>query len=142
MPKKQEIVIDTSAFFAGTKKLRSYIGRETKLSTIDLVIFEFTKAMETEIARAEGSGRTRRLELLRGLRDRFPGLLQDLEIEVRSPEFSSADVGRLYSMLSDGGCDSGDTMIWLKMQRVGLHTILTDNVSNWERLGAKVVDLG
>jgi len=71
----------------------------------------------------------------------FPQLLTDLEINVVSPEFSSGDVGNLYSMISKG-YDSGDAMIWLKMQKAGLDTILTDNVSDWKELGAKVIAFG
>ena len=49
----REIIIDTSAFFAKLTDLRSFIVKgKTKLSTIDLVIFEFTKLMQAE---SEGS---------------------------------------------------------------------------------------
>ncbi|MDG6934849.1 MAG: type II toxin-antitoxin system VapC family toxin [Nitrososphaerota archaeon] len=138
MSAKSPIIVDTSAFFAGTRKLRTIIEKGERLLTIDLIVFEFTKVLEDEIRRSVGSGNTKRAEMLRGLRDRFPKLLSDLEINVTSPEFSSTDVNRLYSMISKG-LDSGDAMIWIKMQKAGCDTILTDNVSDWRELGAKVV---
>src|SRR5437899_630757 len=129
------VVVDTSAFLAGTRKLKSIMERGDRLSTIDLVVFEFTKVMEDEIDRAKGSGKKARAKMLEAIRQRFPQLLTDLEIEVASPIFSSSDVGSLYSMIARG-YDSGDAMIWLKMQRAGWDTILTDNVSDWKELGA------
>ncbi|MDG6925940.1 MAG: hypothetical protein JRN09_05255 [Nitrososphaerota archaeon] len=136
--KKSPIIVDTSAFFAGTKKLRTIIEKGDRLLTIDLIVFEFTKVMEDEIQRSAGSGDTKRAAMLRGLRDRFPKLLLDLGISVTSPEFSSTDVNNLYSVISKG-YDSGDAMIWLKMQKAGWDTILTDNVSDWRALGARVM---
>jgi hypothetical protein len=138
MSAKPPIIIDTSAFFAGTKKLRSIIERGDRLLTVDLIVFEFTKVIEDEIQRSAGSGNTKRAAVLRGLRDRFPKLLLDLGINVASPEFSLTDVNHLYSMISKG-YDSGDSMIWLKMQKAGWDTILTDNVSDWRALGANVM---
>jgi len=141
MPAKPRVIVDTSAFFAATKKLHTIIEKGDRLSTIDLIVFEFTKVMEDEIDRARGSGNVARAKMLRLIRERFPQLLTDLEINVVSPEFSSGDVGNLYSMISKG-YDSGDAMIWLKMQKAGLDTILTDNVSDWKELGAKVIAFG
>ncbi|MBI2937174.1 MAG: hypothetical protein HYY22_03115 [Thaumarchaeota archaeon] len=137
---QKQVVIDTSAFFAGTKKIRSLIENGIKLSTIDLVVFEFTKVMETEIAQARRSGKTQRLELLQALKERYPKLLRTFEIEVKSPEFSIDDVDQLYTEISKGH-DSGDAMIWLKMQKAGLNTIVTDNTFDWINLGAKVINL-
>jgi hypothetical protein len=137
MSAKSPIIVDTSAFFAGTKKLRKIIEKGDRLLTIDLIVFEFTKVMEDEIRRSARSGNTKRAVMLRGLRDRFPKLLLDLGINVASPEFSSTDVNHLYSMISKG-YDSGDAMIWIKMQKAGWDTIVTDNVSDWRALGANI----
>ncbi len=138
MAAKPPVIVDTSAFFAGIRKLHAIVENGDRLSTIDLIVFEFTKVMEDEIDRAKGSGNVARAKMLQRIRERFPQLLTGLEIDVVSPEFSSEDVGSLYSMISKG-YDSGDAMIWLKMQKAGLDTILTDNVSDWKELGAKVI---
>src|SRR5271154_5650685 len=107
MPAKPPVIVDTSAFFAATKKLRMIVEKGDRLSTIDLIVFEFTKVMEDEIDRARGSGNVARAKVLGLVREMFPQLLTDLEIDVVSPEFSSGDVGSLYSMISKGH-DSGD----------------------------------
>ena len=138
MPSKSSVMVDTSAFFSGTKELREIIEKGNKLSTLDLVVFEFTKVMEEEIDEAKGAGKTARVELLQHLEERFPNLLKDLEIDPKSPAFTLDDLSELYSMVSRG-LDSGDAMIWLKMRRAGLDTILTDNTSDWKKIGAKVV---
>jgi len=138
MPGKTSVMVDTSAFFSGTKELRAIIEKGNKLVTLDLVVFEFTKVMEEEIDEAKGARRTTRVQLLQHLKERFPKLLKDLEIDLESPAFGLDDLSELYSMVSRG-FDSGDAMIWLKMQRAGLDTILTDNVSDWKKIGAKVV---
>ncbi len=140
MPKPQELVIDTSAFFAKTSKLRSFIEEGTKLSTIDLVVFEFTKLMEVEIREATKAKRQDRLDMLLAVKDRFPKLLNMLEIEIRSPEFSFDDLLKLYGEVAKGH-DPGDCMIWLKMQRAGLDSVITQNTSHWKKLGANVLPL-
>ena len=138
MKTTSQVVVDTSAFFAGTKRLREIMGKGVTLSTIDLIVFEFTKVMEDEINRARGAGNTKRAQMLRNIRDRFPQLLKDLDVDVASPTFSSADVSDLYSLIAKG-YDSGDAMIWIKMKKVGMGTILTDNISDWKKLGASVI---
>jgi hypothetical protein len=138
MSAKSPVVVDTSAFFAGTRKLRSILERGERLATIDLIVFEFTKVMEDEIDRANGSGKAARGKMLVEIRKRFPQLLNELEIEVASPMFLASDVSNLYSMI-EKGYDSGDAMICIKMQKLGWNSILTDNVSDWHELGASVV---
>ncbi len=103
------------------------------------MVFEFMKVMEDEIGKARAGGKRARLEMLEALRRRFPVLLKDLEVEVSSASFSSADMTKLYALVEVGHHDSGDAMIWLKMQNAGLHTILTDNVDDWKKLGARVL---
>lgn len=141
MATRPTVVVDTPGFFSGAKKLRTIIDKGDKLSTIDLVVFEFTKVMEDEIDEARAAGKSTRVQMLQHIKDRFPRLLKDLEIELESPTFTFEDLAELYSMISKG-FDSGDSMIWLKMQRAGLNTILTDNRSDWKRIGAKVISVG
>ena len=136
--KIQELVIDTSAFFAKISQLRSFIEQGTKLSTIDLVVFEFTKLMQVEIREATKAGKRDRLDMLKAIRDRFPELLSALGIEIKSPEFGTDDLLKLYAGIAKGQ-DAGDCMIWLKMQRAGLDYIVTQNTTHWKKLGANVV---
>lgn len=135
-----ELVIDTSAFFAKASKLRSFVVDErTKLSTLDLIVFEFAKLMQIEIRKAS-QRKSKRAEMLRAVRDRFPELLETLGIEIRSPEFNSSDLGKLYRLVADGQ-DAGDCMIWLKMQKIGLDSIITQNATHWKKLGADAIGL-
>ena len=78
--------------------------------------------------------------MLIAVRDRFPGLLADLGIEIKSPIFSWGDLPVLYEEIAKGQ-DAGDCMIWLKMQKIGLKSILTQNTDDWEKLGADVMTL-
>ncbi len=140
MRRLQELVIDTSGFFAKASKLRSFIEDGTQLSTIDLVVFEFTKLMEVEIREAAKAKKQDRLEMLKAVRNRFPELLRTLGIEIRSPEFRFDDLSKLYIEVCKGH-DPGDCMIWLKMQRAGLSSIITQDIAHWKRLGANVLPL-
>ncbi len=140
MPRLQELVINTSAFFAKASKLRPFIEDGTQLSTIDLVVFEFTKLMEVEIREAAKAKKQHRLEMLKAVRNRFPKLLRTLGIEIRSPEFRFDDLSKLYIEVSKGH-DPGDCMIWLKMQRAGLNSIITQDIAHWKKLGANVLPL-
>ncbi|MHB1907820.1 MAG: hypothetical protein ACYCQJ_02980 [Nitrososphaerales archaeon] len=135
-----EFVIDTSAFFSKASRLRSFVEEgKTKLSTLDLVVFEFTKLMQVEIRKASQK-KSKRLEVLKSIRDRFPELLTTLGIEIKSPQFALDDLAKLYDLVGQGQ-DAGDCMIWLKMQKAGLDSIITQNTSHWKKLGAKTVPL-
>ncbi len=140
MSAKKEVIVDTSGFFAGARKLRSLVEAGTKLATMDLVVFEFIKVIMDEINRAESSRRSQRLKVLNGLKARFPGLLRSLEVNLLAPGFTLEDLDWLYVESRDG-VDPGDAMIWLKMQRAGLDTIVTDNVADWQKLGANVISI-
>ncbi len=106
--------------------------------TIDLVIFEFVKTIEVEINEATQAKRQKRVEMLKAIKERFPKLLRSLEIEIISPQFSIADLEKLYAEVKNGK-DPGDCMIWLKMQNAGVNSIITQNISDWKELGANVV---
>jgi len=137
----REIVVDTSAFFAKITELRNIIVEgKTKLSTVDLVVFEFTKLMQAELREAAKTKRDERKKMLVAVRDRFPGLLADLGIEIKSPVFALDDLLKLYDEIAKGQ-DAGDCMIWLKMQKIGLKSILTQNTADWKKLGAEVMSL-
>ena len=84
--------------------------------------------------------RKERNKVLIVVRDRFPGLLADLGIEIKSPDFTGDDLIKLYSEIAKGQ-DAGDCMIWLKMQKMGLKSILTQNIGDWKKLGAEVISL-
>jgi hypothetical protein len=117
-----EIMMDTSAFFAKISDLRSLIADgKTMLYTIDLVVFEFVKLMQAEIGDARRKKREERVKMLIAVRERFPGLLDDLGIEIRSPNFTWEDLSELYVRLvkEQPQQDPGDWKIWLKMQKIG-----------------------
>ena len=134
----QEVVVDTSAFFAKIAMLRDFVTEgKSKLCTLDLVVFEFTKLLQAELRAAKKEERNK---MLIAVRDRFPGLLADLGIEIKSPGFDGDDLVKLYHEIAKGQ-DAGDCMIWLKMQKMGLKTILTQNVRDWKKLGAEVISL-
>lgn len=134
----QQIVVDTTAFFGKINDLRNFIAQgKSKLCTIDLVVFEFTKLMQAELRGAKSDERS---EMLIAVRDRFPRLLSDLGIEIINSSFGTDDLLTLYQEIADGQ-DAGDGMIWLKMQKLGLKTILTQNSRDWKRLGAEAVSL-
>ena len=76
--------------------------------------------------------------MLNAIKERFPKLLRSLEIEIMSPEFSIDDLEKLYDEVKNGK-DPGDCIIWLKMQNAGLNSIITQNISDWKKLGANVV---
>jgi len=138
----RELVIDTSAFFSKTSELKSLVkaGR-TKLCTIDLIVFEFFKLMQAEIRKEEVKKiKSKRLEMLKTIRDRFPDLLSTLEIEIKSPAFTFNDLKNLYDLIQSGQ-DAGDCMIWLKMRDAKLDSITTQNFSHWKKLGANVVPI-
>lgn len=137
---REALVADTSAFFAKISELRHFIEEEnTKLVTLDLVVFEFAKLMQSEIKDAKKTKREERVKMLTAIRDRFPELLANLEIEIISPTFGSEDLEKLYEVARDN--DAGDCMIWLKMQKAGLKSIVTQNTSDWKKLGANVVSI-
>ena len=139
MPEEsQKLVIDTSAFFSKSSRLGSLVQGGSKLLTIDLVIFEFVKTIEVEINEATQAKRQKRVEMLKAIKERFPKLLRSLEIEIISPQFSIADLEKLYAEVKNGK-DPGDCMIWLKMQNAGVNSIITQNISDWKELGANVV---
>ena len=135
------VLVDTSSFFSKAAELRKIITeKRVKLVTIDLVVFEFVKLMQAELNAALGKGRSERIKMLTAIRDRFPGLLRDLGIELVSPPFDLEDLGMLYGKkeAEKSTFDSGDYMIWLKMKKAGIDSILTDNVDDWKRFGAKI----
>lgn len=137
------IVMDTSAFFAPAQSLRDLLVESQASSasfvTLDLMIFEFLKVVEEEIAMARGKNNLRRLKVLQSLRERFTRLLDDLGIVVKVGEdFALADIEQACSSISKGH-ESGDSMIWIKMQKLGLDTILTEDLKHWKNLGAKVL---
>ena len=139
----REIIVDTSAFFAKISDLRKLmVDGKTKLSTLDLVVFEFVKLMQAELGDAKRKKRDERFKMLIAVRDRFPALLTDLGIEIKSPNFASEDLSELYvKYVKDQQQDAGDCMIWLKMQKIGLRSVLTQNASDWKKLGADVISL-
>lgn len=136
----EAVVLDTSCLFAGTKRLRALLKEGSALLTVDLVVFEFAKVMRDEISNADNSGNSRRKTVLENLDARLPTLLRSLRIDVKSPEFALDEVDELYRYLS-GGHEPGDALIWLKMKKLGLDTIATEDVLDWKALGAKVVPL-
>jgi hypothetical protein len=111
-----------------------------KLIVVDLIIFEFVKVLDREINLAKQTARLKRIKALTRLRDRFPTLLKELEIEMISPDFTTQNLKQLYSLTSEGKAP-GDCMIWLKMRNAGLSSILTDNTKHWKELGADVVGI-
>ena len=138
---REVLVVDTTAFFAKISQLRRFIEEgNTKLVTLDLVVFEFAKLMQSEIGDATRTKKRQRARMLIAIRDRFPELLTNLGIEIISPVFASEDLSKLYAEVAKGH-DVGDCMIWLKMQKVELKSILTENATDWKKLGAAVVSL-
>jgi len=135
----KQVVVDTSGFFAGAAKLGALLADGFKLIALDLIIFEFVKVVDREINLAKQAAKLSRVKTLTRLRDQFPALLQELEIELISPEFSIRDLKKLYSLTEDK--DPGDCMIWLKMQNAGYSSILTDNTKDWKKLGADVIGI-
>lgn len=139
------IVIDTSAFFAATENLKGVIarqeGREVSLVTLDLMIFEFLKVIEQEIDGAKGKGNLRRVKILQILSERFPKLLDEFAIEIKTgTDLTLEDITETYSLISRGH-ESGDSIIWIKMQKLGFETILTDDFGHWRSLGADVLSV-
>ncbi|MBI4257724.1 MAG: type II toxin-antitoxin system VapC family toxin [Thaumarchaeota archaeon] len=132
------LVIDTSAFFKGAARLRQLLRKEEHLATVDLVIFEFMKVTELELKKAKAKKNHRREKILLNIQDRFPKLLKELEIEVRSPDITLNDIEELHSLTSKGN-EAGDAMIWLKMQKLGWNTIVTDDTDDWKRLGPNII---
>ncbi len=111
------IVIDTSAFFAATENLKGVIarqeGREVSLVTLDLMIFEFLKVIEQEIDGAKGKGNLRRVKILQILSERFPKLLDEFAIEIKTgTDLTLEDITETYSLISRGH-ESGDSIIWI-----------------------------
>lgn len=139
------IVIDTSAFFAATENLKGVVarqeGREVSLVTLDLMIFEFLKVIEQEIDGAKGKGNLRRVKILQSLSERFPKLLDEFAIEIKTgTDLTLEDITETYSLISRGH-ESGDSIIWIKMQKLGFETILTDDLGHWRSLGADVLSV-
>ena len=136
----KRVVVDTSGFFAGASKLAELLSTGHKLIAIDLTVFEFVKVLDREINLAKQAGRSKRIKTLTRVRDRFPALVDELEIELISSDFTGKDLKKLYSLISEGK-DPGDCMIWLKMQNSGLSSILTDNIKHWKEIGADVMGI-
>ena len=133
-------VVDTSGFFAPVKKLKDTINEQQSLATLDIIVFEFLKVIEQEIDIARWKGNSRREKVLQSLRERFPTLIHELGIEIESASFSLADVDETYSLTANGH-ESGDSIIWLKMKKLGWNRILTEDVRHWKSLGAEVVPI-
>ena len=89
---------------------------------------------------ARGVGNTRRAEIMAALERRLPGVLRDLGIEVWGSPFGMSDLDEVLRLVAKGH-EAGDAMIWVKMQKTGLDTIATGDVSDWKSLGAHVVSL-
>ena len=133
-------MIDTSGFFVAGSRLRALTKARSSLSAPDLVVFEFVKAIREEADKARGSGNLGRARVMSTLEDRFPSLIRSLDIQLWTSEFTEDDVEELYRLLSKGH-EAGDAMIWIKMKKLGLDTVATADVSDWEALGANVVPL-
>ena len=135
----RELVIDTSGFFAKSSRIVSLKQSGfAELCTLDLIVFEFVKVLEVEVRRARSGKKLKRLETLNAIRARFPDLLRNLGIKIRSPEFENDDMLQLFSLVALG-LDAGDCMIWLKMRKAGLESIATSDASDWKQLGAKII---
>jgi predicted nucleic acid-binding protein len=134
------VVVDTSGFFAPAARLKALIESGAVLSTADLALFEFVKAVRREASKARGAGKLRRAEAMEGLERRFPGFLRALEIEIWTSRFSHDDLDEVYRRVA-AGHEPGDSMIWVKMKNLGLDTIATSDASDWKAIGAKVVPM-
>jgi hypothetical protein len=142
-PREEEtkrVVVDTSGLFAGASKLGALLAEGCNLVIIDLIVFEFVKVVDREINLAKQAGKTKRIQTLTRLRDRFPALLHELEVELVSPDFTTQDLKKLYSLISKGK-DPADCMIWLKMQNEALSSILTDDTRHWKGIGAHAIGI-
>ena len=135
-------LVDTSAFFAKVSDLKKLISeRKLRLVTVDFVVFEFVKLMQAELNEASRKKRQERMKMLTSIKDRFPNLLRDLGIEIVPTSFNLDDLDNLYGKQKNitGPFDAGDYMIWLKMKKAGIDSILTENVEDWKKFGAKIV---
>lgn len=72
-------------------------SREVSLATLDLVIFEFLKVIEQEADRARGKRNLKRVKVLQSLRERFPRLLREFDVELKTgDDFSLRDLDEAY----------------------------------------------
>jgi len=135
-------LVDTSAFFAKVSDLKKLISEnKLRLVTVDFVVFEFVKLMQAELNEASRKKRQERMKMLTSIKDRFPNLLRDLGIEIVPTSFNLDDLDNLYGKQKNitGPFDAGDYMIWLKMKKARIDSILTENVEDWKKFGAKIV---
>ncbi len=131
----RRILVDTNAFFRGKEKFLELVERGYKLVTCTIVIYEFLKVIDELIVEEKDS---RRKELYMRLKNRFPGLLEDLEIEILDHKIDVSDIRCALSIMKEKSIDIGDALIYLLLRKENIQEILTYD-EDWKRLDIKVV---
>ncbi len=104
-----------------------------KLVTSTIVVYEFLKVIDELILEERNLDRR---NLYVKLRNRFPSLLDELDIEILGHELTAQKIQEAFSVMERKSIDIGDALIYLLLKRVGVQEILTYD-EDWKRLGVK-----
>jgi len=130
----KRIFIDTNAFFRGRERFLKLIEDGYRLVTCTIVVYEFLKVIDELIAEEKDP---RRRKLYIKLKNRFPSLLEDLDIEILSHRISAQEIREALMIMEEKSVDIGDALIYLLLKREKIREILTYD-DDWKRLNIEV----
>lgn len=101
----KRVFVDTNAFFRGKRKFLELIEKGYRLVTCIIVIYEFLKVIDELIAVEK---KLDRKNLYVGLKERFPILLRELDIDIIAHKFSISDIQEALNLAKKESIDAGD----------------------------------
>ncbi len=131
----KKIFIDTNAFFRGKDIFLRLIENNYKLVTSTIVVYEFLKVIDELILEEKNIDRR---NLYIKLRDRFPSLIDDLDIEILSHKLSVKEIQDAFVVMKEKSIDIGDALIYLLLRRESIQEILTYD-DDWKRLSVNII---
>ena len=126
------IFIDTEAFFHKKKELLSLVKADYHIVTNNLVIYEFVDVITHELDLAKQSQNNQRIELLKQIRNRFPQLLIDMNIEIKDFTLTQEILLNIYNLMNKYSMNVGDIFHLLTIKEHGINFILS-NDGDWKR---------
>ena len=126
------IFIDTEAFFHKKKELLSLVNAGYQIVTNNLVIYEFIDVITHELEMAKKSQNTQRIQLLLQIRDRFPQLLINMNIDIKDFTLTPEILLNIYNLMNKYSMNVGDVFHLLTIKDHAINFILS-NDGDWKR---------
>ena len=130
----ERIFIDSNAFFKRKEKFMEIISKGHPLVINNIVVYEVIKVLDELISESND----KKAKLYKMLKERFPKLLKDLDVEIKCTNLDNERLLMCYEIMKNKNVDIGDAIIYLFMVDNKIQKILSYD-DDWRKFDIEII---